>query len=155
MNVETILFYEWCQFAACLFSLIALLAIWWHIGKKQNEFGQVWLALSILCWSFSILAEVYFTLSNIQSNFLVEGFGSVLILLNSLFRLLALPWFRCLPKPIVHIIKSPYWLYIIGIPFLFSLLPIPNKKSNHFSDWIFLVGVAGLTSLILLEVVTN
>ncbi|MFL1896849.1 hypothetical protein ACJRPK_14175 [Aquimarina sp. 2-A2] len=78
MNEETILFYGWWQFAACLFAFIALMAIWWHIGKKQNDFGQVWLALSILCWSLSGLAEIYFTLSNIQSNFLVEGVRSIL-----------------------------------------------------------------------------
>lgn len=51
---------------------------------------------------------------------------SVLIF-NSLFILLALPWFKYLPKPIGPIIKSKYWIYIVGLPFLFSLLPTINK----------------------------
>lgn len=127
MDDTIMLFYGWWQFAACLFAFIALMAIWWHIGKKQNDFGQVWLALSILCWSLSGLAEVYFSQREVENDFYIESLRSILSLLNSLFILLALPWFRYLPKPIAHIIKSQYWVYIIGIPFLFSLLPTLNK----------------------------
>ena len=60
INNETFLFYGWWQFSVCLSAFIALLSIWWHIGKKQNDLGQVWLALSVLAWSFSGAVEVYF-----------------------------------------------------------------------------------------------
>ncbi|WP_378185009.1 hypothetical protein ACE939_08950 [Aquimarina sp. W85] len=131
METNIVLFYGWWQFATCLFAFIALMAIWWHIGKKQNDLGQVWLALSIVCWSLSGLTEVYFAKSNATSVFLAEGFRSILSLFNSLLILLALPWFRYLPKPIAHLIKSPYWIYIVGIPFVFSLLPTLHKMINQ------------------------
>ncbi|MBS9463914.1 hypothetical protein KIM67_15945 [Flagellimonas sp. 389] len=124
---EVLSFYGWWQFVVCLFAFLALMAIWWHIGKKQNDFGQVWLAMSILCWSISGLTEVYHAGSEIDTTFTIDGWRSILSLLNSLFILLALPWFRYLPKPIGHIIKSNYWVYIVGIPFLFSILPTINK----------------------------
>ena len=60
INSELLSFYGWWQFVVCLFGFIALLRIWWHIGRKQKDFGQVWLALSILCWSFSGAFEIYF-----------------------------------------------------------------------------------------------
>ncbi len=59
--------------------------------------------------------------------FYADGWRSIFSLLNSLFILLALPWFRFIPKKIEHIIKSNYWIYIIGLPFLFSILPTLNK----------------------------
>ena len=124
---EILIFYGWWQFTVCLFAFIALLAIWWHIGKRQNDFGQIWLALSILCWSISGAIEVYFVNYNINNTFLLDGWRSILSLFNSLFILLALPWFRYLPKPVEHIIKSKFWIYIIGLPFLFSLLPTISK----------------------------
>lgn len=120
-------FYGWWQFSVCLFAFVALFAIWWHIGKLQNDFGQVWLALSILCWSISGLVDVYFANTAVEKTFMIDGWRSILSLLNSLFILLALPWFRYLPKKIAHIIKSNYWIYIIGLPFLFSLLPTVSK----------------------------
>ena len=123
INNEVISFYGWWQFSVCLFAFLALLSIWWHIGKKQNDFGQVWLALSVLCWSFSGLFEVYFIKTNTLSEFVIDGWRSLWSLLNSFFILLALPWFRYLPEPIKHIIKSKYWIYIVGVPFLFSTLP--------------------------------
>ena len=124
---ETLSFYGWWQFSVCLFAFIALIAIWWHIGKRQNDFGQVWLALSILCWSISGGIEVLYANNTVENNFMLDGWRSVLSLFNSLFILLALPWFRYLPKPVEHIIKSKYWIYIIGLPFLFSLLPTISK----------------------------
>ncbi|WP_394970937.1 hypothetical protein [uncultured Croceitalea sp.] len=127
INPETYLFYGWWQFGTCLFAFIALLSIWWHIGKKQNDFGQVWLALSILCWSISGLVEVYFASSIEKNLILVDGLRSILSLFNSLFILLALPWFRYLPKFLKGIIKSKFWIYIVGLPFVFSLLPTINK----------------------------
>lgn len=123
INTEVISFYGWWQFSVCLFAFVALLSIWWHIGKKQNDFGQVWLALSVLCWSISGAFEIYFIETNITSTVVVDGWRSVWSLLNSLFILLALPWFRYIPDPIRHIIESKYWIYIVGLPFLFSLLP--------------------------------
>jgi len=124
---EVIAFYGWWQFAVCLFAFVALLSIWWHIGKKQNDFGQVWLALSVLCWSLSGAFEIYFISAQTSSEFVLEGWRSIWSLLNSLFILLALPWFRYLPEPIRHIIQSRYWHYIVGIPFLFSLLPTLSR----------------------------
>ncbi|QLG44046.1 hypothetical protein [Costertonia aggregata] len=126
-NKEILTFYGWWQFAVCLFAFVSLLSIWWHIGQKQNDFGQVWLALSVLCWSFSGLAEVYFAKIQPARPFLLEGWRSLLSLFNSLFILLALPWFRFLPKTIEPIIKSKHWKIIVGLPFLFSFLPTVNK----------------------------
>ena len=103
------------------------MAIWWHIGKRQNDFGQVWLALSILCWSLSGLLEVYFSQDTIGAKTILEGGRSILSLLNSLFILLALPWFRYLPKPLIAVIKSKHWIFIVGLPFLFSFLPTVGK----------------------------
>lgn len=124
---DVLSFYGWWQFAVCLFGFLALIAIWWHIGKRQNDFGQVWLALSVLCWSISGALEVYFVHIGLETSLLIDGWRSILSLFNSLFILLALPWFRYLPRPIGHIIKSNYWIYIVGLPFLFSLLPTVNK----------------------------
>ena len=127
INNEVISFYGWWQLSVCLFAFVALIAIWWHIGKKQNDFGQVWLALSVLCWSISGAFEIYFIETNTTSEFIIDGWRSVWSLLNSLFILLALPWFRYLPDSIGHIIKSKYWIYIVGIPFLFSILPTLSR----------------------------
>lgn len=124
---ETFLFYGWWQFATCLFAFAALISIWWHIGKKQNDFGQVWLALSVLCWSISGLCEVYFNNNLEADNIYLVGLRSILSLFNSLFILLALPWFRYLPQSLEPIIQSKYWQWIVGLPFLFSLLPTVNK----------------------------
>lgn len=115
-------FYGWWQFAVCLFAFFALMAIWWQIGKKQNDFGQVWLALSILAWAFSGLLEVYFTHKPQEGMLYLESGRSIFSLFNSLFILLALPWFRYLPKPLATIIKGGFWRYIVGIPFLFCLV---------------------------------
>lgn len=127
IDQEILTFYGWWQFAVCLFAFIALIAIWWHIGKKQNDFGQVWLALSVLCWSISGAFEIYFVEMNTSPEIIVDGWRSVWSLLNSLFILLALPWFRYLPESIGHIIKSKYWIYIVGIPFLFSIMPTLSR----------------------------
>ncbi|OUS02853.1 hypothetical protein A9Q86_02045 [Flavobacteriales bacterium 33_180_T64] len=127
MDNDILLFYGWWQFAVCLFAFVALMAIWWHIGRRQNDFGQVWLALSVLCWSVSGVIEIYFARTELSSLMVLDGWRSVLSLLNSLFILLALPWFRYLPKSIAHIIKSKYWVYIVGIPFVFSILPTLSR----------------------------
>ena len=160
-------FYGWWQFGVCLFAFAALMVIWYHIGRKQKDFGQVWLALSVLCWGLSGLVEVYFSypiqnesgaiyrqvnqiledpnnisivqqekmnavLNSLQikiqnQNLQLDGWRSILSLFNSLFILLALPWFRYMPKQLEPIIKSKYWIIIIGLPFLFSLLPTISK----------------------------
>ncbi|MFT0715626.1 hypothetical protein [Flagellimonas lutimaris] len=120
-------FYGWWQFVVCLFAFMALMSIWYHIGKKQKDFGPVWLALSILCWAFSGLVEVIYLDFNESSYPIKEGLRSVFSLLNSLFILLALPWFKYLPKPFAGLIKNKFWPYIIGIPFVFALLPTLHK----------------------------
>lgn len=125
-------FFGYWQFAVCLFAGAGLLGIWWHIGKKQGDFGQVWLALSVFCWSVSGLLEVYFgyqssnvtDLATTQKNAIGLTAGrSILSLFNSLFILLALPWFRNIPAGLKSLVKNSYWPLIIGLPFLFSLLP--------------------------------
>ncbi|MCB0644546.1 MAG: hypothetical protein KDC44_23035 [Phaeodactylibacter sp.] len=125
-------FYGYWQLAACLFASAALLAIWWHIGRKQGDFGQVWLALSVLCWSVSGGVEVYFAERALaipprSLNIQLEGWRSILSLFNSLFILLALPWFRYIPQAIEPLIKSKYWNLIVGLPFVFSLLPTVSR----------------------------
>lgn len=123
-------FYGWWQFAVCLFAFLALFAVWWHIGKKQNDFGQVWLALSVLCWSISGGLEVYFANNPAIAATVSEGWRSILSLCNSLFILFALPWFRYLPEKLGPIIHSKYWKFIVGLPFLFSFLPTLSKMAS-------------------------
>lgn len=128
----------------CAFAFASLLAIWWHLGKKKNDRGQIWLALSVLCWSFSGLVDIIFTNIRLDelaasqispsTKFLQDGLRSIFSLLNSLFILLALPYFKYIPISIASFIKSKYWHWIIGLPFLFSLLPtisfIIQKNTN-------------------------
>lgn len=121
----------------CLFAFLGLISIWYHLGRKQKDFGQVWLALSILCWSVSGIVIVYYSASfepNSQDKHWIQnaevsmaGMLSILSLLNSLFILLALPWFKHLPSLLAPVIKSKYWSIIVGLPFLFSLLPTIRK----------------------------
>ncbi len=125
-------FYGWWQFAVCSFACVALLSIWWHIGKKQNDFGQVWLALSLLCWGLLGVVEVIYARSmftsghEIDSGALLQlqGWRSILSLCNSFLILLALPWFRYIPNRLHSLIRSKNWYLIIGLPFLFSLIPM-------------------------------
>ncbi len=129
IDQQTILFFGWWQLSVCFFAFAALMSIWWHIGKIQKDFGQVWLALSILCWSLSGGLDVLFIVNDWHPDYshINEGSRSILSLFNSLFILLSLPWFRYLPEKIKPIIKSIYWKYMIGLPFLFSLLPTISK----------------------------
>jgi len=140
-DLKILSFYGWWEMSTCLFAFLALIAIWYHVGKKKNDFGQVWLALSILCWSFSGLADLLYAnnelipLEDSKNNFYfcdfnrinIDGFRSVFSLLNSLFILLALPYFKYIPKPLSPVIKSKFWAWIIGLPFIFSLLPTLNS----------------------------
>lgn len=73
------------------------------------------------------MVEVYFSKFPGKESLLLNGFRSIFSLFNSFFILLALPWFRYLPKSLESIIKSKYWKLIVGLPFLFSLLPTLNK----------------------------
>lgn len=116
-------FYGWWQLTVCLFAFVALMSIWYHIGKNQKDYGPVWLALSVLCWACSGLVEILMLHQDQTGLPLKEGLRSVFSLLNSLFILMALPWFKYLPKPFAPLIKSKFWPYIIGIPFAFALLP--------------------------------
>ncbi len=126
-------FYGWWQMSVCLFAFLALMAIWWHIGRKRGDLGQVWLALSVLSWSVSGAIEVYFAHSELSIAKL-EGWRSILSLFNSLFILFALPWFRYIPRPINALVKSRYWYYLVGLPFLFSLLPTLSKMVTSNQD---------------------
>ncbi|MBR9855699.1 MAG: hypothetical protein GYB37_14160 [Algicola sp.] len=126
-TLEISKFYGWWQFAVCLFAFMALISIWYHIGRRQRDFGPVWLALSILCWAFSGLTEVLQLEENGIDSPVKEGTRSVFSLLNSLFILLALPWFKYLPKPFAGLIKNKFWPFVIGIPFVFALLPTLHK----------------------------
>ncbi len=136
---QTLLFYGWWQFTVCLFAFAALMAIWWHIGKGHQDYGQVWLALSILCWSISGSIDILFV--NMEwlpvNEHVLEGSRSILSLFNSLFILLSLPWFSYLPEKLDPIIKSDYWKYMVGLPFIFSLLPTISKLlSDNKNDFI-------------------
>jgi len=124
---EILLFYGWWQLSVCVFACLALLSIWWHIGRKRGDFGQVWLALSIACWSLSGASEVIFAKGIVNREITLDGLRSIFSLFNSMFILLALPWFKYLPKALEPIINSDYWKIIIGLPFLFSLFPTINK----------------------------
>lgn len=121
------MFYGWWQFSVCLFAFFCLMAIWYHIGKRQNDYGPVWLAISILCWAFSGLVEIVFLDNGEVGAHFKEGLRSILSLMNSLFILMALPCFKYLPKHFDPVIKSKFWAYIVGIPFLFALLPTLHK----------------------------
>jgi hypothetical protein len=110
-----------------LFAFVALMGIWWHLGRKRTDFGQVGLALSVLFWSFSGLVTVYFLADGTAVSERLHGWTSILCLLNSLCILLALLWFRYIPKAIEPVVKSKSCLLIIGLPFLFSLLPTITK----------------------------
>ncbi len=122
--MEVLQFYGWWQFAVCLFAFAGLMAIWYHLGRKQTDHGQIWLALSVLCWSFSGLIDA--TMGGENSS-IADGARSILSLLNSLFILLSLPWFRYIPPFLKPLIKSKNWIFIVGLPFLFSLLPTISK----------------------------
>lgn len=138
-NNAVLSFYGWWEFIVCLFAFVALMSIWFHIGRKQRDFGQVFLALSVLCWSFSGCIDIYYTsiieniieseidatsLDTIANHKIVNnGWRSIFSLFNSLFILLSLPWFRYIPEKIDHIISSKYWPIIVGLPFLFCLIP--------------------------------
>ena len=119
---EISMFYGWWQLSGCLFAFLSLMSIWYHIGKKQHDYGPVWLALSVLCWAFSGLTEIVFNNTPAYSHY-KDGLTSMLSLTNSLFILMALPWFKYLPAPFTPLIKSKLWPLIIGIPFAFALFP--------------------------------
>ncbi|MDW3195362.1 MAG: hypothetical protein R8G66_23500 [Cytophagales bacterium] len=129
IDQEILWFYGWWQLIVCLFAFMGLLAIWWHLGKKQGDLGQVWLALSILCWSLSGATEVIFIsfFQNPDHAPYLNGLRSVFSLSNSLFILLGLPWFRYLPERIAPVIKSKSWTIIVLIPFGFSILPTISR----------------------------
>ncbi|MBR9923253.1 MAG: hypothetical protein GYB31_20675 [Bacteroidetes bacterium] len=127
LESQLLSFFGWWQLAVCLFAFCGLMGIWWHIGRKQEDFGQVWLALSVLCWSVSGGVEVWFSQQPGAATYVLDGWRSILSLFNSLFILFALPWFRYLPKRIEPVVKSGYWRIIVGLPFLFSLLPTIRK----------------------------
>ncbi len=126
---ELLQFYGWWQLTVCLFAFLALLIIWYHIGRKQKDFGQVFLALSILCWSLSGGMELIFASRGDHAGHTLHlaGWRSIFSLFNSVFILLALPWFRYLPGKVAPLIRSNYWKYVIGLPFLFALLPTVSK----------------------------
>lgn len=136
-NADISFFYGFWQLSVCLFAFLGLIAIWYHLGKKQKDNGQIWLALSILCWSITGGIEVYFSGQDItiaKTANLLEVWRSILSLLNSLFILIALSWFKYLPKILEKVIKSKTWLIIIGLPFLFSLLPTLSKLVTQSSN---------------------
>lgn len=130
---ELLIFYGWWQVSVCTFAFLALMGIWWHIGRKQKDTGQVWLAISVLCWSFSGVVELFYAPymndAALADEYLYQlnGWRSIFSLFNSLFILLALPWFRYIPKLIEPLIKSRFWLLIVGLPFVFSLLPTLSR----------------------------
>jgi hypothetical protein len=150
MDFQLLYYFGFWQQVTCFFAFLGLMSIWYHIGRKKGDFGQVWLALSILCWSISGFVDskyggaMLFHL-NCQPNLIdsnefyesqliqLNGWKSILSLCNSLFILLALPWFKYLPKILEQVIKSKFWGIIVGLPFLFSLLPTISKFYSNSS----------------------
>ena len=130
-------FYGWWELVTCSFAFLGLLSIWYHLGKKKGDVGQVWLALSVLCWAISGGVEIYFsgTGNPLQDNFYLSGWRSILSLFNSLFILLSLPWFKHKPGWMKSIIESSSWYIIIAVPFLFALFPTLSRmftgSTNH------------------------
>ncbi len=89
MDFQLLFYFGMWQQVTCLFAFVGLMSIWYHIGRKNGDYGQVWLALSILCWSISgfVDSNAFYESQLIQLN----GWKSILSLCNSLFILLALP----------------------------------------------------------------
>jgi len=133
---QILIFYGWWEMVVCFFAFLSLMAIWFHLGRKQQDKGQVWLALSILCWSFSGAMEILDVNYGLGKSYYISGTRSVLSLLNSLFILLALPWFRYLPKKLEQLIHSKYWIIIVGVPFVFCLLPTLSKLVTHSNRYL-------------------
>lgn len=149
MDYQLLFYFGLWQHVTCFFAFLGLLAIWYHIGRKKGDFGQVWLALSVLCWSLSGVADSHYgesmfnylpatgnlSVASFHETQLIHlnGWKSILSLFNSLFILLALPWFKYLPKVLEQVIKSKYWPIIVGLPFLFSLLPTISKLYTNSS----------------------
>jgi len=114
---------------------VALLGIWWHIGRRTRDTGQVFLAVSVALWAVSGVVEVLYagTLESALTEASIDvsttayarmvGWRSVLSLANSLFILLALPWFRYLPTRLAPVVNSGYWPLIVGLPCVLALLP--------------------------------
>lgn len=138
------LFFGYWQLFFCAFAFTGLMAIYWHLGRKKGDLGQVWLALSVLCWSISGGIEVM-----LYNHPLLSGWRSILSLLNSFFILLALPDFRYIPNRIAPLIQSRYWLVIIGLPFVFSLLPTISAMLQGQNDRELDVYYATLTLIFL------
>ncbi len=129
-------FFGWWELVTCSFAFLGLLSIWYHLGKKKGDVGQVWLALSVFCWAISGAIDIYYshvdyTPQNIIS---VNGWRSILSLLNSLFILLSLPWFKHKPAWLKPMIETKTWYIIIGLPFLFSLLPTVSRMITGSSE---------------------
>lgn len=135
------IFYAWWQLCFCAFAVLGLLAIYWHIGRKQGDHAQIWLTLSVLCWSISggsdLLFQYFASITKPETALLQSGSRSILSLFNSLFILMALPGFRYLPKRLEPIVQTNVWWLIIGLPFLFSLLPtISAMASQQTSNFV-------------------
>jgi len=138
---QIIHFYGWWELITCSFAFLGLLAIWYHLGKKKGDAGQVWLALSVLCWAISGAVDIYYSslAYTPQSSIAVNGWRSILSLLNSLFILMSLPWFKHKPAWLKPMIETKTWYIIIGLPFLFSLLPtvsrmVTGSAESHVSE---------------------
>jgi hypothetical protein len=81
-----------------LFAFVALMGIWWHLGRKRTDFGQVGLALSVLFWSFSGLVTVYFLADGTAVSERLHGWTSSLCLLKQLVHFVGLALVQIHPK---------------------------------------------------------
>ena len=118
---------------ACGFAAAALLGIWWHIGRRTGDRGQVCLAASVGLWAVSGVVEVAFAgrlaraaelgLDPGAALLRLAAWRSCLSLANSLFILLALPWFRYLPRGLQGLVTGATWPLVVGLPFALALLP--------------------------------
>ena len=121
-NNDILLFYGIWQLFVSLFAFLALITIWWHLGEKQGDRGQVYLAFSILCWCLLGGVEIYYSFQDQSSDNALQlaVCRSIASLINSGLILMSLPWFRYL-SPFTDLIKNKLWFYLIGISFLTSL----------------------------------
>ena len=93
----------------------------------------MYLAASVGLWAVSGAVEVVFAdrlahaaelgIDPAAALLRLAAWRSSLSLANSLFILLALPWFRYLPRPIAGLVTGGTWPLVVGLPFALALLP--------------------------------
>ncbi len=125
-------FYGWWQIVVGLFAFVALLSIWQHITKDQEQgqkdYGLLWLCFAVLAWALTGVVDIAYagalntSALDAKEQVFYKGLRSILSMSNSALILLALPCFKHIPKVIYHIIKSQVWRFVVITTFTFSSL---------------------------------